>query len=939
MPLIRKPMRYAHPEGHTDVCYFTEDKGRLITCGTDGDVRSWVNLMDDDPSASCVSEQATIVVSKNGKLYVGTDNNTVQILNHPELEKEGIVTRFSATVSALATAKNSNLIVSGSCDMKIQVSNISTKDNFELSGHEAPVFGLSLDPQEEFITSSSGDGTVRVWSIKDKRSVHTWNNVVPKCNSFFTAKVYGVPSFSCKNGEYLAYPQGREVIVVERSSWKEVFKLRSVEIKNELSICKFSDCGTMLAASSSYGEVIVWNVESKELVGYVEHQQNAKITSLAWHPHEPKELAFCDALGQLSCIEVQVAKEDRTLSDLAADPIINGDTADSNLDFNDTDDEDDDNVISLSKIKASVALDEDQKTVSDVATEKKDDEKNYMPEINLQEPFQPGSSPSHLLSRYMVWNDVGIVMCFTSEDREDSNIEVNFHDFNVHHSMHMINHLQHTMAALSSEALVLAGPPSHDTPSKIVVIALQGWGSGTKEWTMDLPDGEAALAVAAGSNFVAVATSLRTLRIFMTGGTQREVIALPGPVVAMNGYGNNLAVAYHSSIGTSGDQIMSLLWIRVSGTYLKNNTLPVPLSPAANLMWLGFSDLGSPIVMDADGIINIFDRKSSLWRIAANTNRMSKGKFDNYFIIGISESDRSARCILCKGSHYPPTAPRPIVGEIPLTIPLCEPGSEKTEKESVVWQLGSNPTDEKEAVLALIAAAMRNNAEFRAVDLVQQIASQKVIELAIKYARHMNKVPLARKFETIADNKDFEEDNKSSTQEDMFKDCVEPEEEEPVLLTPSFKTPDVEIKPLTPSPRFGRRSNPFLKKNNTLEPKGLLGLDEIKEPPKIAPSPIITPKSKPTKPKTPAKESFVYWFSNNKANLEKKMPDLSATELTKKAFAMYNNISKDAENSSELEADDAEAKRKRKIDEVESSESNEPKRSVISKLSAFARDN
>lgn len=67
---------------------------------------------------------------------------------------------------------------------------------------------------------------------------------------------------------------------------------------------------------------------------------------------------------------------------------------------------------------------------------------------------------------------------------------------------------------------------------------------------MDLPDGEEALAIAAGNNFVAVATSARTLRIFMPGGSQREVVALPGPVVAMNGYGNNLAVAYHSSIGT-----------------------------------------------------------------------------------------------------------------------------------------------------------------------------------------------------------------------------------------------------------------------------------------------------------------------------------------------------------------------------------------------------
>lgn len=71
-----------------------------------------------------------------------------------------------------------------------------------------------------------------------------------------------------------------------------------------MSICKFSDCGTLLAASSTHGEVIVWDVKDKMIVGYVEHMQNAKITSLAWKPDTTNEIAFCDALGQLSCIEV-----------------------------------------------------------------------------------------------------------------------------------------------------------------------------------------------------------------------------------------------------------------------------------------------------------------------------------------------------------------------------------------------------------------------------------------------------------------------------------------------------------------------------------------------------------------------------------------------------------------------------------------------------------
>lgn len=72
----------------------------------------------------------------------------------------------------------------------------------------------------------------------------------------------------------------------------------------DISICKFSECGTLLAASTVIGEIIVWNVKTKELIGYIEHQQNAKITSLCWNMDESDEIAFCDILGQLGCIDV-----------------------------------------------------------------------------------------------------------------------------------------------------------------------------------------------------------------------------------------------------------------------------------------------------------------------------------------------------------------------------------------------------------------------------------------------------------------------------------------------------------------------------------------------------------------------------------------------------------------------------------------------------------
>ncbi|XP_011876288.1 PREDICTED: WD repeat and HMG-box DNA-binding protein 1 [Vollenhovia emeryi] len=939
MSLIRKPTRYAHQEGHTDVCYYSGEKRGLVTCGCDGDVRSWLNLMDDDPTTSCISEQAITAISKDGKIFVGNDNNTVQILTYPDLEKEGIVTRFSAPVSALATAKDSSLITSGSCDMRIHVTNISTLDSVELEGHEAPILGLSLDPKEEFVASSSADGSIRIWNIKEKRTIHVWNNVVPKCNSFFTAKSYCTPSFKCTDGSYLAYPSNKDVVIVERSSWKELCRLKCPTLRTELSICKFSECGTRIAASSLYGEIVVWNVESKELIGYLEHEQDTKITALVWNIDHSNEIAFCDALGKLGCIDViSTSKPASEILDFEK----NEDAMENDIGLPD-DDDDDENVISLSKIKASVNLEDDEKSHVDADSEKTPfDAKAFVPNVKLQSSFQPGSTPSHLLSYFMVWNDVGMVRCFSSEDGEGCSIEVEFHDVTVHRSMHINNYLRHSLAALSTQALALSCPASEDGPSKIVVIALQGWGSGNKEWILDLPEGEESECLAAGDNFVAVATSRRNLRIFMIGGTQREVLALPGPIVAMNGLGNHLVIAYHAGIGPSGDQNINLLWMQIQGAHLRSQTLTLPLSPVSDLMWLGLSDARSPTIMDSDDIIRIYDKRSCQWRVLCDTNEQGKGRADHYFIIGVSERERNMRCILCKGSYYPPTTPRPVITEISISAPLCEPESEKTEKERKLWEIGSNPLEETEAMLTLIALACRNNSEYRAVDICEQIASTKVIDLAIRYALRVNKMALANKLETIVDAKsDFKDSNEErmENQQDSFttngnSSVVDDQEEHDVSL-PLIKKAEIEIKPLVMSQTL-KRVNPFLKAESpSLSRRGLAGLNSLPEKPqKPALSKVVPVKSKS---KTESKkESFVNWYAKNKKNLQEEFPEVNVAELTKIGLTRYKEEA--AQSNADNAAGSSELFKKRKLSSPDNEHSSEAKRSVSSKLSEFAFD-
>ena len=94
----------------------------------------------------------------------------------------------------------------------------------------------------------------------------------------------------------------------------------------------------------------------------------------------------------------------------------------------------------------------------------------YGPPCKLQEPFQPGSSPAHLQNRYMVWNNVGIVRCYEEDASGENSIDVEFHDTSVHHALHIPNGLGHTMAALSTQALLLACPAQDDNPRYLEII-------------------------------------------------------------------------------------------------------------------------------------------------------------------------------------------------------------------------------------------------------------------------------------------------------------------------------------------------------------------------------------------------------------------------------------------------------------------------------------
>ncbi|NXY17824.1 WDHD1 protein, partial [Atrichornis clamosus] len=186
--------------------------------------------------------------------------------------------------------------------------------------------------------------------------------------------------------------------------------------------------------------IVVWNVETQECIERMKHEKKYSICGLAWHP-KYKQIAYTDTEGNLGLLENigdkekpndkvvgAMTKDYNDLFDGDDDDYLNGDMIEppsspkAGDDVDDADDlmptsghvkraiiDDDDNSLDIGLIKASSSLLEkdegDDQTGGFSALPPPSTQQPFydgpMP-TPRQKPFQSGSTPAHLMHRFMV---------------------------------------------------------------------------------------------------------------------------------------------------------------------------------------------------------------------------------------------------------------------------------------------------------------------------------------------------------------------------------------------------------------------------------------------------------------------------------------------------------------------------------------------------------
>uniref|UniRef100_A0A8D3DKE9 WD repeat and HMG-box DNA-binding protein 1 n=1 Tax=Scophthalmus maximus TaxID=52904 RepID=A0A8D3DKE9_SCOMX len=826
MPCERKPMRYGHSEGHTEVCF--DERGRfIVTCGNDGDVRIWEGLDDDDPKFITVGEKAYSLALKNGKLVTAGSNNTVQIHTFPDGEPDGILTRFTTNATHVTFNSSGSRVAAGSSDFMVKVVEVSDSSQQKtLRGHEAPVLSVTFDPKDDFLASSSCDGSVVVWNIEEQTQVISWP-LLQKTNDVTNAKSLCRLAWQPRAGKFLAVPVDTKVHLYERGSWDHVSTLSDDLLTQPINVVTWSPCGRFLAAGSVGGSLTVWDANSKLCVERCKHEKGFTVCGLAWHP-SGGQIAYTDTEGCLCLLDglstsASDAKDYDALfddDDDDDDRLVDEGLSGANSPVKKREDEDEDDFLmpATGRVRNRGAFLDDENSLDtgslklgqDKFGDDDDDDNDTgsaivppsaAPPVPLrpvyegplpthpQKAFQSGSTPAHLTHRFMMWNSVGIVRGYN--DEQDNAVDVEFHDTAVHHAMHLTNSLGHTVADLSQEAVLLACPGTDELASKLQCLHFSSWDT-NKEWMVDLPSGEDVRALCLGRGWAAVATSVQMLRLFSIGGVQREVFSLPGAAVCMAAHGEQLMIVYHRATGFDGEQALGVQLLQLGRRKRQIiNGEPLPLTLRSHLTWLGFTAEGTPCYVDSDGVVRMLNRSlGNTWTPVCHTRETCKSKSDHYWVVGVHENPQQLRCIPCKGSRYPPTLPRPAVAILPFKLPLCQTSTEKGQMEeqflrSVLFHhhygfLSSSgyevdedgqtrsQKEQQELLMKMFALSCKLEREFRAVELAE-LMTHNVVPLAIRYASRSRRMALAQRLSELA----LEKSNQ--VQEEEEQDEEEPE--------------------------------------------------------------------------------------------------------------------------------------------------------------------
>ncbi|KAJ3038284.1 hypothetical protein HK097_003216 [Rhizophlyctis rosea] len=241
--------------------------------------------------------------------------------------------------------------------------------------------------------------------------------------------------------------------------------------------------------------------------------------------------------------------------------------------------------------------------------------------------------------------------------------------------------------------------------------------------------------------------------------------------------GDLLFVVYHVGGVYHGNQNLAyILYNLQKEVTVKKDALPI--SKGSLLTWVGISEIGMPATYDTNGIVRVLLPYGDFqWIPVLDSTMAKRARSEESATIywPVDVTDREFMCVVCKGADKHPHFPKPLITELPLTIPFAMLETPIVQLEEKYWkgavvarhlrglseggdvgreaEIGRRDLEMDKILVQLILAACKAERVERALDLCRCLQSLKSLDGAIKIAVHHHLPGLAERMSLVKEAK------------------------------------------------------------------------------------------------------------------------------------------------------------------------------------------